>query len=196
MYAAGKKLIVLTKAGEHGKVGFAQSCEIMYLIAAGYPFCVIDIGAFLDCLNPFSMGSRMFRDSTKLKELLAEPRPLGCAPWTLIRNVIGKTGLHVAARKAEEVDNLEALDILVQAGFDIDAVDFDGWSPLMDAAAKGCVGAVRRLLSLRADPSLTLRGDGTTALKLATLQSDKHNRTGCKEAAELLRAEVASRSQR
>ncbi|KAG8222330.1 hypothetical protein J437_LFUL001872 [Ladona fulva] len=53
----------------------------------------------------------------------------------------GATALHVAAAKGY----IKVMRVLIQAGCDVDAQDFDGWTPL-HAAAHWCVGEACKLL--------------------------------------------------
>ncbi|KAJ3526447.1 hypothetical protein NM208_g11187 [Fusarium decemcellulare] len=64
------------------------------------------------------------------------------------KNFLGQTPLHLAVSK------LEHLNLLLDAGHDANAIDADGITPLMYAAALNQVGAVQMLLSAGASPSI------------------------------------------
>src|SRR5690606_20515747 len=65
---------------------------------------------------------------------------------------------------------MSTLDPLVRAGADLDArcgvPQYNGWTPLMFAAATGNPFLVRRLINADADPTLASEDD-TTAMRIA-----------------------------
>lgn len=62
--------------------------------------------------------------------------------------------------------NLEAVDLLVAAGAEVEEDNEDGFRPLIEAAAKGHLEVVRRLVELGADVD-HVDGGGRTALTVA-----------------------------
>jgi hypothetical protein len=99
-----------------------------------------------------------------------------------IVNLGGISPLHTAvAFKADP----SAVEMLIQAGADVNLktlANFDGWTPLHGAAARGSANVITVLLKHGADPAAT-DGKGMTALQVA-------ERGGFADAAKVLRAAV------
>jgi ankyrin repeat protein len=97
-----------------------------------------------------------------------------------IVNLGGMSPLHTAvAFKADP----SAVEMLIQAGADVNLktlANFDGWTPLHGAAARGSADVITVLLKHGADPAAT-DGKGMTALQVA-------ERGGFADAAKVLRA--------
>jgi uncharacterized protein len=75
------------------------------------------------------------------------------------KNPTGNTALHAAvAGKRHEI-----VDLLVEAGADVNAQDADGWTPLNLAAHEGVPETVRLLLANRADPTIPANNGQTPA---------------------------------
>ncbi len=75
----------------------------------------------------------------------------------------------MAALRAVQDGDLEALRVAIAGGADVNARDKAGWTPLMSAANEGYVLMVPVLLEVGADPDLRAV-DGATALLLASQQ--------------------------
>ncbi len=65
------------------------------------------------------------------------------------KNFGGATALHIAAREK----NLEIAKVLVENGADVNAIDNEGWTPLMRASLAGDAALVTFLLEKNADAS-------------------------------------------
>lgn len=63
------------------------------------------------------------------------------------RNTKGETRLHEAAK----IDNPSELEQLIRSGQNVNAVDYAGWTPLMEAVSYGHINNVRILCQNRAD---------------------------------------------
>ncbi len=133
-------------------------------------------------------------DESAVKALLAfgaDPNitdSCGCTPLHFVRSVgickllldakvnvnarnayYGRTALHTYNSYRE----VGVIDMLVQAGIDVDAQDSDGETALLNATYRSLTRIARRLLELGADVNATNRSSGYSALHSAT-QYDRH----------------------
>lgn len=81
------------------------------------------------------------------------------------RNSLANTPLHSAIAG----DQLEAAELLLSQGTDVNAVDAGGWTPLNLAAHAGQSALVTKLLAAGADPTIVNEG-GQTPLEAAREQ--------------------------
>lgn len=162
------------KAGE-ANIGFAQSMEVLYLQERRVPFSTMAITDF----KRYTQGA-VLTQATQNAWVALEPT-LRLRPGSVacqLRTVSGATALHVAAGCRAPASCLAAL---VRCGWDADAKDDAGFTPLHAAAAgvfdeevesvkaehfRNCPEQVAELLRLRADPKATSR-TGMTPLHSA-----------------------------
>ena len=78
-----------------------------------------------------------------------------------------KTALHIAC----EIGDVAIMDLLVEHGADINALDADGFTPLQLAAIRGNMKVVKRLVELKADVNLTT-ADGKDAVDYAKMNEE------------------------
>ena len=78
-----------------------------------------------------------------------------------------KTALHIAC----EIGDVAIMDLLVEHGADINALDADGFTPLQLAAIRGNMKVVKRLDELKADVNLTT-ADGKDAVDYAKMNEE------------------------
>lgn len=78
--------------------------------------------------------------------------------------IFGETPLHVAVVQ----NDLEAIQLIVGAGGDINAAGEEGYAPLHEAVEQGSVDAVHLLLELGASMN-TINSNGHTPYDLAVL---------------------------
>ena len=78
-----------------------------------------------------------------------------------------KTALHIAC----EIGDVAIMNLLVEHGADINALDADGFTPLQLAAIRGNMKVVKRLVELKADVSLTT-ADGKDAVDYAKMNEE------------------------
>ena len=78
-----------------------------------------------------------------------------------------KTALHIAC----EIGDVAIMDLLVEHGADINALDADGFTPLQLAAIRGNMKVVKRLVELKADVNLTT-ADGKDAVDYAKMDEE------------------------
>ena len=78
-----------------------------------------------------------------------------------------KTALHIAC----EIGDVAIMDLLVEHGADINALDADGFTPLQLAAIRGNMKVVKRLVELKADANLTT-ADGKDAVDYAKMNEE------------------------
>lgn len=78
-----------------------------------------------------------------------------------------KTALHIAC----EIDDVATLELLVEHGADINALDADGFTPLQLATIRGNMKVVKKLVDLKADVNLTT-ADGKDAVDYAKMNEE------------------------
>ena len=78
-----------------------------------------------------------------------------------------KTALHIAC----EIGDVAIMDLLVEHGADINALDADGFTPLQLAAIRGNMKVVKKLVDLKADVNLTT-ADGKDAADYAKMNEE------------------------
>ena len=78
-----------------------------------------------------------------------------------------KTALHIAC----EIGDVAIMDLLVEHGADINALDADGFTPLQLAAIRGNMKVVKRLDELKADGNLTT-ADGKDAVDYTKMNEE------------------------
>ena len=78
-----------------------------------------------------------------------------------------KTALHIAC----EIGDVAIVELLVEHGADINALDADGFTPLQLAAIRGNMKVVKRLVELKADVNLTT-ADGKDAVDYAKMNEE------------------------
>ena len=83
----------------------------------------------------------------------------------LLQEISGETVLHIACMKKERPD---VIDLLVQAGADVNAQAADGFTPLHIAAIYGNLRIVRKLVDLDADVNI-ITANGKNAAGVAHL---------------------------
>ncbi len=109
--------------------------------------------------NPFDRTSHMIlREDTGYRRRRLYQTPLLTAVWTLAakeelakliaagkeeRSMFGESALHLAAELGED----ELTDQLLAAGYDPNAVDLDGWSPLLVALAEDNPSQAQKLIA-------------------------------------------------
>lgn len=79
-----------------------------------------------------------------------------------------KTALHIAC----EIGDVAIVELLVEHGGDINALDADGFTPLQLAAIRGNMKVVKRLVELKADVNLTTV-DGKDAVDYAKMNEEE-----------------------
>jgi len=186
--AQGKTIIVLTLEG--GKIGFAQTMEVLYLIERGYRFVVMPLKEFLVSMDPVGGCARSAYHPggvDRLAHVLAEVPKAGAPPRRGVVDQCGRSPFHGLA---EQPNPRRAFELIHQTReYDIDSRDFHADTPMMLAAQFGCAEQVEILLDLGADSTLK-NARGYTSLALAEYFAGRGT-PGCAEAAAILRSRGA-----
>lgn len=174
MVKAGKKLIVLTKKeawhknqktglqeSERGRIGFAQTMEIMHLREKKYDFVVVDMGHYIENMLPLEStllislpGHPKEYEIVKkcIRDVLNRPREHGQVPILGVVNMWGQAPMHVAAHKGYP----DIIKTLHDKGEDVNHRSYKGRGVFHRTALFEAVGArkpscVQQLIDLKAD---------------------------------------------
>ena len=86
---------------------------------------------------------------------------------------LGRSALHeryaFSSRWYAESDTIDTIDLLVNAGIDVDLRDGDGQTPLLSAISSGYTSHARRLLELGANPNVCSQTPSHSAIHNAVL---------------------------
>jgi ankyrin repeat protein len=108
---------------------------------------LVDSGVPLDARDADGETALISAAKWGRAELVRELLARGADP--ALQDIWGMGALGWAASR---VDAPEVIAALIAGGAPVEALDDDGWTPLMTAAARGRVGVVRALLEAGADP--------------------------------------------
>ncbi|KAJ3465032.1 hypothetical protein MRS44_005690 [Fusarium solani] len=111
---------------------------------------------FLQFLTLVCKNNQGFAGMTPLHEVILFGQPEDVHYWAERsekneRNFLGQTPLHPAVSKPQH------LQAILDAGHDPDAIDANGFTPLMYSAASNAIGAARILIRAGADPLMRHR---------------------------------------
>lgn len=111
-------------------------------------------------------GTSPLFDATKQKNYTLMHSLLKNGANPNMRTFGGTTPLHEVARQDEKASTSQMLNLLVEAGADVNAVDHSGWGALYNAVHNDRADMVRSLLKLKANPN-TADDSGKTPLYVA-----------------------------
>ncbi len=147
---------MLLKAGADPNAGDAQGLTPLETCGTGRARAIMLAGGAVETILTAARAG----DLAKVRRFLAED-----AAAVTETDSAGNTPLHRAASKGQAA----AVELLLAAGADVDALNDRGAAPLHQAAAAGDAATVAALLAAGADPS-TADNDGATPLHVAAEQ--------------------------